>query len=530
MLSTLLIGIILILNTQCLFENIKYIKSFTDVNKLQDKLNMQGKISLILIYSDGCPHCKRFEPEFIRLSETYNNYFDFYIIPAGKSNYKSKFKIRGVPTMFFYDGNNFIEHKGHNNYDTISYILENDYSKKCKEIDLENLINLNNELSEKNEKTDENYILGYFPNEDFISNRNKEGYYDIQKLIIKTSFENFINNTNQMISRMDNCYYIRNLNTNINNEDENMNLIDGLSEGTIIIFSGNKGINIFAEYQNLFLSNEIDDKDYYEKRIRAIGDSYKKFLGEKVIDYYIDITDSKMVNKLTMYTKKSILLFVYKNDVEKTEYKRKINIITSFTKNEKYPLFDFVLFKYGCSLFSLSYNIRDSGIYYIDKDFTKISGKIDLNVIINMIKTQNEYEYNPEELSKVKEENAQVNNTMNNNTNITNNKNANTVKEKENEETFYGKIRDDIIEKQLINYLNRKNEEALLNPRKMVSVYCFILCLIIYSLTFDFIYKRLFPGKSIFDIFKGCINFIKVSFCDFEDEDEDKSNILTINP
>ena len=64
----------------------------------------------------------------------------------------------------------------------------------------------------------------------------------------------------------------------------------------------------------------------------------------------------------------------------------------------------------------------------------------------------------------------------------------------------------------------------------MVSVYCFILCLIIYSLTFDFIYKRLFPGKSIFDIFKGCINFIKVSFCDFEDEDEDKSNILTINP
>ena len=54
-----------------------------------------------------------------------------------------------------------------------------------------------------------------------------------------------------------------------------------------------------------------------------------------------------MVSKLTMFAKRSMLLFVYKNDKEKKEFKRKINIIIGYTKNEKYPLFDYVLFKYG---------------------------------------------------------------------------------------------------------------------------------------------------------------------------------------
>ena len=509
----LLLGIILIINVQCLFEKAKYIKSYTDVNKLQEQLDITGKISLILIYSDSCPHCKRFEPEFIKLSENYNNYFDFYVLPT-KSNFRVKFNIRGVPSMFFYDGNNFIEHKDRNNFETISYILENNYMKKCKEIDLEYLNNLN---YEKNDKTEQNYILGYFPNEELISNEEENS--DINKLIIKKSFDNFINNTNQLISHMDNCYYIRNLN-NFNKEDKTENLIDGLSEGTVIIFSENKGLNIFNEYHNLLISNIDQDKDYYEKRIKDIGDLYKKFLSEKIIDYYIDITDSKMVSKLTMFAKKSILLFVYQNDKEKTEFKRKINIISGFTKNEKYPLFDYVLFKYGTNLYTLSYYIQESGIYYIDKNFRKVSKKIDLDVILNMIKTQNEYEYNPEELSKVNEENNKVNNT---------NTTTNDVKENENEESYYNKIRDDIIEKQLTTYLNHKNEEALINPRKLNSIYCFILCLIIYSLAFDFINKKFFHGKSIFYIFNDCIDIIQVAICDYDEEDLNTKGKLNLS-
>ena len=371
--------------------------------------------------------------------------------------------------MFYYVGNNFIEHKGRNNFETISYILENNYSKKCKEIELEYFINLNSE------KPEQNYILGYFPEEDIISKEEENS--DIKKLIIKESFDNFINNTNQILSRMDNCYYLIN------------------------------------EYHNIFISNLDQDKSYYEKRIKDIGDLYLKFLSEKIIDYYIDITDSKMVSKLTMFAKRNMLLFVYKNDEEKKEFKRKINIIIGYTKNEKYPLFDYVLFKYGTNLFTLSYYIKESGIYYIDKNFKKISNKIDLDVIINMIKTQNEYEYNPEELSKTDEENDKINNT-----NITNT-NTDEFKEKQNEESFYDKIRDDIIEKQLINYLNRKNEEALINPRKLNSAYCFILCLIIYSLAFNYINQKLFHGTSIFSFFNDCINLIKVAICDYDEED-----------
>ena len=496
--SKLLLSI-LIINIKCLFDKAEYIKSFTDVNKLQEQLDLTGKISLILIYSNGCPHCQRFEPEFIKLSEKYNKNFDFYVVPS-KSNFREKFDIRGVPTMFYYVGNNFIEHKGRNNFETISYILENNYSKKCKEIELEYFINLNNEKSEKN------YILGYFPDEDIISNDKENS--DIKKLIIKESFNNFINNTNQMISHMDNCYYIRNLNRINENKEEN--LFEGLSEGTIIIFSENKGLNIFNEYNNIFISNLDQNKSYYEKRIKDIGDLYLKFLTEKILDYYIDITDSKMVSKLTMFVKRSILLFVYKNDEEKNEFKRKINIIIGYTKNEKYPLFDYVLFKYGTNLYTLSYYIEESGIYYIDKDFRKVSKKIDLDVIINMIKAQNEYEYNPEELSKTNDESDIKNNTNNS---------SDELKEKQNEESFYDKIRDEIIEKQLINYLNRKNEEALINPRKLNSAYCFILCLIIYSLAFNYINQKLFHGQSIFCIFNDCIYFIKLAICDYDEEE-----------
>ena len=248
-----LVGIILILSVKCLFDNSKYIKSYSDVNDLNEKIIQNGKISLILIYSDSCPHCRRFEPDFIKLSEKYNSQFDFYIL-SSKTNYNKIFNIRGYPTMFFYDGNEFIEHKGRNNFETISYILENDYSKKCKEIDLDYLININKGVRDKYEQ---NYILGYFPNEDAI--QTKEENQEIQKLILEKSFQNFLNNTHQIISLIDNCYYIR----NINNKEKIYENFGEFEEGTILTFSENKGINIFKEYKNLLVSNKDEDNDYY---------------------------------------------------------------------------------------------------------------------------------------------------------------------------------------------------------------------------------------------------------------------------
>jgi len=56
-----------------------------------------------------------------KLSEIYHSGFDFYAL-SSKTNYKNKFKIRGVPTMFIFDGSDYIQHKGSNNFETISYI------------------------------------------------------------------------------------------------------------------------------------------------------------------------------------------------------------------------------------------------------------------------------------------------------------------------------------------------------------------------------------------------------------------------
>ena len=167
------------------------------------------------------------------------------------------------------------------------------------------------------------------------------------------------------------------------------------------------------------VSNKDEDNDYYNNRIRDIGELYKNFLKEKIIDYYIDITDSKMANKLKMFVKRNILLFVYKTEQEKNDFIKKINILIGMTKNEKYPLFDYVLFKYGCNLFRLSYYIREVGIYYVDKDLNKISKKIELNLVINMINTQNEYEYIPDNV--VEEGKIEMkNNTENKTNNISN--------------------------------------------------------------------------------------------------------------
>ena len=135
-----------------------------------------------------------------------------------------------------------------------------------------------------------------------------------------------------------------------------------------------------------------------------------------------------------------------------------------------------------------------------------------------MINTQNEYEFNPEDFSK--EENSDINITTNNQTN--------NISEQKNEEMYYEKLRENIIEKQLISYLNNRKDESFLDSKSINSVLCFLICLIMYSLLFDYIYQNLFNGKSIFNIFNDCIHFIKVSCCDIEDDDIIESNEIKI--
>ena len=119
---SIILLIIYINITTCLFDKVKYMTSYEDSTKLYNTIIQSKKISLVLIYSDGCPHCKNFEKDYIKLSEKYNTIVNFYLLPSKFNN--KKFKIRGVPTVFFFNGKKFIEHQGHNKYDIISYIIE----------------------------------------------------------------------------------------------------------------------------------------------------------------------------------------------------------------------------------------------------------------------------------------------------------------------------------------------------------------------------------------------------------------------
>ena len=524
---TFIINIILFLNITCLFEKVKYIKYSEDAIELYSRIIRNKKISLLLIYSDGCPHCRNFEKDYIKLSEDYNSVVNFYLLPS-KSNFKKKFKIRGVPTVFIYDGKKFIEHKGLNKYDIISYILDNDYLKKCKEVNYDFLINKNKDnINEKEkENIEENYIIGYFPNDNVFYNEDDNNHNKIKKLIRKNTFNNYINNTLKIKSLIDNCYYIRELNINENdNDNENM-----IKEGTVITFSKTRGINVFTGYQDIYIDDLEQEEKYYENRIENIGEIYSKFLNEKMREHYIDITNSKMSSKLRAYLKRNVIFFVYKYEEEKKQYIKQISSLIAMTKNDKYPLFDYVLFKDGCDIYKISYFFKSVGIYYADKNFDKISKPIDLDIIIEMINKHNSYEYNEKNLKEIMKQ------TQANDTNDTNNENDNITsmdnmtdninnkfiskEEQKKIDLYYEKIKEQIFQHQLETYLKSIPEEKFMSLKNFKTFLFFLICLIGYSYGYDYFYKKYHPGQSIFNVFRECRECFRLIFCFDEDDEE----------
>ena len=530
-----IILVFLIPNITCLFDKVKFIKYSEDAVELYNKITRSKKISLLLIYSDGCPHCRNFEKDYIKLSENYNSVVNFYLLPS-KSNFKKKFNIRGVPTVFFFNGKKFIEHKGLNKYDIISYILDNDYLKKCKEVNYDFLINRNNNnllLNEKG-KIEHNYIIGYFPNDNVFYNEDENADNTINKLIRKKAFNNFIDHTLKIKSLIDNCYYIRDLNNDENNKDS------VLTEGTVISFSKTKGINIYTGYQDIFKDNLEQEEQYYTERINDIGEMYSKFLKEKMREHYIDITDSKMASKLKNYIKRNVLFFVYKYEEEKKQYINQISSLIAMTKNDKYPLFDYVLFKHGCDIYKISYHFKSVGIYYSDKKLNIVSKPINLDIIIEMINTQNNYEYNEKELEEIMNQNKTNGSNNTNDTEIINNTNkTNNLSnkfdhkdEQKKKELYYEKIKEQIIQHQLQTYLKNIPEERFLSAKNIKTMIFFIICLVMYSFGYDYFYKKYYPGKSIFDIFSECMDCLNLLFCYDEDDDEidiEKRKIQVIN-
>ena len=492
-----------------LFDNVKYMESSQDSMELQNKILKSKKLSLLLIYSDGYPHCRRFELEYIKLSEKYNSLVNFYLQPS-KYN-KKQFNIRGVPTVFFFNGKKFIEHKGLNNFDIISHILDNDYLKICEEVNYDYIFNSDsNLLFDEYKNSINNSIIAFFPDVNTFSQVEKnENITKINKLIRKKALDNFINKTQKIISLIDNCYYIK----DIKNNNENSNF---LNEGVVITISKTKGINVFKGYQEIFMDNEEQDEKYYDDKIAEIGEIFSKFLIDKIKDYYIEITESKMGSKLRAFIKRNCIFFVYKNEKEKKEYISQINSLIAMTKNDKYPLFDYILYKYNCDLFRISYHFKSAGIYYADKKLTKFSKPIDLHIVIEMINTHNKFQYSEKRLREI----ININDTNKIKTSEISNKYIDKNEAKK-QKLYYDKIKEKIIENQLKNYFDDTPQDNWFGWNSVKSILFFFICIIGYSFGFDYFYKKVYPGKSIFNFFKECM--IYLDLCDDYDDEEDIS-------
>ena len=81
------------------FDKAKYIKNSINAEVMMKEIKQSKKLALILFYSPSCPHCRNFEPEYIKLSEYFKNKVSFYALNA-KINYifiiKMKFNYMKV--------------------------------------------------------------------------------------------------------------------------------------------------------------------------------------------------------------------------------------------------------------------------------------------------------------------------------------------------------------------------------------------------------------------------------------------------
>ena len=362
--TVLFIFVFFITKISCLFEDNPYITESNDTEKLAEHIEQKNKLALILLYSPYCPHCHNFAPQYENLAKDFKDYADFYSINIiNNRNYRKKFSIIGVPSLFFYYNGEYKQHKGGNSYKIVSEVLTKNYiNVQCEEIDykkFEEFKNTNFTSSNFN-----NYVIGFFSD-----NEIKENYIQI---------------TAEHLKFIDKCYYCLNYQ---NNEENNI----------IITENKQRGKNVFNEYNSGIINKEINDNYIY-------------FMLNKVRNIYNDIYEqSKMF--LLEYQDRPILIFAYKSNEEKEDFLIQIKELDELSNNNKNRLFNFILLKFD-NVYSAKYNLNHYGIYISDNKLNNIQKIENITEIENMIKRKND-------------NSSESESTDNNNTNNTNNNNAN---------------------------------------------------------------------------------------------------------
>ena len=75
----------------------------------ENEYNSEKKLKILNFYSDWCPPCHAFMPNFIEAEKTFWEYYDFIVINTWQNPWLSqKFWIRWTPTIIILKNNEII--------------------------------------------------------------------------------------------------------------------------------------------------------------------------------------------------------------------------------------------------------------------------------------------------------------------------------------------------------------------------------------------------------------------------------------
>ena len=306
------------------FDKAKYIKNSINAEVMMKEIKQSKKLALILFYSPSCPHCRNFEPEYIKLSEYFKNKVSFYALNAKIAEYKKLFTIEYIPKLYFYYKDEIQLYEGRAKFDILVKYIQVKFLRECLAIDKNDISNFQNDF--KNDNDVLNYVIGFFN--------------DKEKMNV------FINETNNNINLVNYCYYSL-IESNLRKKSN-----------IVLLYNKNRGMNQFTDFQ-FNISEDIISK-------------YHKFLDEKSEKIYYFINSTKDLGILSNSEKDSII-FSFSNQSQIEKIKKRINIFDMNYGSK---------FKYVIMNYNNNNNNTEEKIYYYDRFTTNISN-IDFPDLLN---------------------------------------------------------------------------------------------------------------------------------------------------
>lgn len=336
----------------CFIEKSEYIKDISSCKQLEKELkNTHKESGMLLIYSSWCGHCKTFSKTYAKLAEKYNYQLFFYAM-AESTDYDQKFKdVSGYPTIFFYKNGKFIRNKGGRSFEALSGKIEEEYITECRQIDYSEINKIYNDKYMNNDIY-RNLLIGFFKEDEYINMYNSITF-------------------NYLKTYIDFCFYCSDYEEHLNETDIIIDLND-IKENNIVSFNKIKGINSFY----------LNNNDSY------IKNDYIIFIHNKVVNSYEDINSDNKTFLLNLVKNKLSLIFVYKSLDQKNTFEEIANKLYSKNSRKNKKIINYFLFDVNIKYDKFK-ELRENGIYLIDKEFKKMIELFDLDTIEEIIQKNN---------------------------------------------------------------------------------------------------------------------------------------------